>query len=247
MGEAARIGSFSQSYAMRNFSGITIGDNKIRGVARYDEEVFGYTETDEQYNLLGSMGGLPNVIDMSTELVASTAILNIRPVEPQDALKVYVEIAMEGAVNKFLGVQGRTHEQVLARLKGKYNFTEAEITSAIRTTIAAEVDKQFKNTQLPPGEIQAIKDILVAFFVRPNTGTFNATRDVSFIYTMSVMTLSGEKKRAYGAVAEAYDNTLRLLSSGLADAVYNDVVEGDFNVKSGTDNIVILASTVTEK
>jgi hypothetical protein len=75
-GEVARIGSFSQSYALINFPKVTIEDNKICHVAKYDEEMFGYTETDEQYNILGSLGGVPNVIDRSTELVASAAILN---------------------------------------------------------------------------------------------------------------------------------------------------------------------------
>jgi hypothetical protein len=143
MGEAARIGSFSQDYVLRNFPETAIEDNKIRNVAKYDEEVFGYTATDEEYSILSSLGGAKDIIDMSTELAASAAILNIRSVEPQDALKIYTEIAMENAVNSFLGITGTTHAEVLSRLKAKYNFTDRQILGAIENAVRSEVDAQF--------------------------------------------------------------------------------------------------------
>ncbi|MDR1637508.1 MAG: hypothetical protein LBR93_09225, partial [Treponema sp.] len=113
----AKIRSFCQDYVLRNFPKTAIEDNKIRNVAKYDEEVFGYTATDEEYSMLGSIGGVENLIDRATELAASAAILNIRPVEPQDALKIYTEIAMESTANSFLGITGATHAEVLSRLK----------------------------------------------------------------------------------------------------------------------------------
>ncbi|MDR0684135.1 MAG: hypothetical protein LBF83_03305 [Spirochaetaceae bacterium] len=71
------------------------------------------------------------------------SVLGIQDDRKEDALKLYVEIAMEGATNKFLGVTGTTHEQVLARLKGKYNFTQKEITDAVYATIAEVVAAEF--------------------------------------------------------------------------------------------------------
>jgi hypothetical protein len=70
-------------------------------------------------------------------------VLNIKEVVPADALKVYAEIAMEGAANSFLGVTGTMHSQVLERLRGKYNFTQKEISDAIKQTVAAAVDAEF--------------------------------------------------------------------------------------------------------
>jgi hypothetical protein len=59
------------------------------------------------------------------------------------------------------------------------------------------------------------------------------------------MSLSGEIKRAYGDVMDAYSHTLLSLNAELADAILTDVLN-DFRVKSGTDNIVDLASKVKQ-
>jgi hypothetical protein len=49
---------------------------------------------------------------------------------------------MEGTVNSFLGVTGSTHSHVQERLGGKYNFTQKEITDAIRSpSVDAEFNK----------------------------------------------------------------------------------------------------------
>jgi Tol biopolymer transport system component len=124
---------------------------------------------------------------------------------------------------------------------------EAYYRQNIGALVAVEVDKQFKNTLLLPNEIQAVKDILAIFFVRPNTTTFNAVRDVSFIYMTVYMGLSGEKKKAYGDIANAYDNTLWSLNPGLLDSVNNDIIHGDFKVKSETNDIVALARMLQQR
>jgi hypothetical protein len=191
MGEAAKIGSFSQDYVLRNFPKTIIENNRVHHVIKYDEEVFGYTATDEEYNMLGSIGGVENLIDMSTELAASAAILNIRSVEPQDALKIYTEIAMENAVNSFLGTTGTTHTEVLSRLKAKYNFTDRQIHEAIENTVCSALTNEMskgRNGYVPIeiynewnrrgyGDfIGTATDVLVAFFENPTQRNYEMVR-----------------------------------------------------------------------
>ncbi|MDR3147660.1 MAG: hypothetical protein LBU00_04700 [Treponema sp.] len=142
-------------------------------------------------------------------------------------------------------VDGSTGTGIVTRV------TRAEVEAYYRQSmsalIAEVVDEQFKDTLLSPREIQAIKDILTIFFLRPNTGTFNAVRGVTFIYLATSIALSGEKKEAYEDVSKAYDNTLRSLNSELLASVNLDVFgTGGFNFKSGTDNVVDLASKVQQ-
>jgi hypothetical protein len=99
----------------------------------------------------------------------------------------------------------------------------------------------------PSGEIQAIKDILAAFFINQNTTTFNAVSDVAFIYRTNGMTTSVEKKKAYEIVATAYDNTLQSLNSRLFSTVFMDLYgTGGITFKSGVDNIAALANLVRQ-
>jgi hypothetical protein len=77
------------------------------------------------------------------KLLTMASVLEIQDIKKEDALKVYAEIAMENAANSFLGVTGTTHSQVLERLHGKYNFTQAEITGAIRSVVSDVVDAEF--------------------------------------------------------------------------------------------------------
>jgi hypothetical protein len=115
------------------------------------------------------------------------SVLGIQDVKKEDALKLYAEIAMEGATNSFFGVTGTTHEQVLARLRGKYNFTQTEIAGAIRATIAeavteklnekrdgyipAEVYAQWK--KIGAGDAQALMvEAITRFYLEPSQTTF---------------------------------------------------------------------------
>jgi hypothetical protein len=160
---------------------------------------------------------------------------------------------MEIEVNRFLGNSAEVtkYENWLETVCDKNNVTRAEVETFYRQNIGAlvaeTVDAEFNNTRQPSSEIQAVKDILTAFFVRPNTVTFNAVRDVSFIYTITGTALSGEKRKAYEYVTEVYDNTLRSLSPGLIGSVTMDIYsDGGFKVKSGTNDITALARMVQQ-
>ena len=143
--------SFSTGYVVANYDGVRVEDGRARGaVLDYTDDI-----SLEDERLFGNLDG-NRVITRPDELIAATAVLNIKKVAPADALKVYTEIAMEGATNKFLGVTGTTHEQVLARLKGKYNFTETEINTAIRATIAEIVDTEFNKEGMRGGIVPAV-------------------------------------------------------------------------------------------
>jgi hypothetical protein len=246
MGEAARIGSFSQGYVLKNFSEITIEDNKIRGVARYDEEVFGYTATDEEYSMLGSLGGTKDLIDMSTELAASAAILNIRSIEPQDALKIYTEIAMEGAVNSFLGTTGATHTGVLSRLKAKYNFTDRQIRGAIENAVHSEVDAQFNRISFRLDRHNAILSH------NPKTGEYtlsyggvntnNETRNITAnsLQALSSEMLSGRNKTDF---TSADLNTLRAQAALIPAVVFDGWRKSTWNM---VDPYELLAKALTD-
>jgi hypothetical protein len=133
---ASTVG-FSTGYVVANYDGVRVENGKTRGELKYTDDIS--IEDEELF------GGLDGGFDINKphELIAATAVLNIKEVVPADALKVYVEIAMEGAANSFLGVTGTTHSQVLERLRGKYNFTQKEISDAIKQTVAAAVDAEF--------------------------------------------------------------------------------------------------------
>jgi tetratricopeptide (TPR) repeat protein len=156
---------------------------------------------------------------------------------------------MEITVNRFLGNSVTNYENWLKTVCDNNKVSRAEVETFYRqnigSLIAEVVDAEFKDTVLPPKEIQAVKDILTAFFARPNTATFNAVRDVMFIYTVTSIAMDGEKKKAYNYVIEAYDNTLRPLSFVLIGPIVTDVYS-NFNFKSGADNVIALANMVRQ-
>jgi hypothetical protein len=189
-------------------------------------------------------------------LSATAGVINVRPVEAAGMLpagdpalvdlQLGAMLYMKKAAVSFLG--GGDPAKYAAEIKfitDRGIVTEADIINFMVQGISTEVDNQFKNTLLPPNEIKAIKDILAIFFLRPNTDTFNAVRDVSFIYTVTSIALSGEKRKAYEYVTDVYRDTLRSLSTGLVGAVEKDIW-GNFDFKSGTDNVVTLARMVQE-
>jgi hypothetical protein len=206
-----------------------------------------------------NLGGDPALTDTPLEIAllsTCAGVVDVRPVEasamlgnPRQAdLKLGAAVYQEMQMLRFLGntdAVGR-HEGILKFITDRGNVSGAEIQQYLIDGISAEVDKQFKNISLPPGEIQALKDILAVFFIRPNTGTFNAVRDVEFIYMATVLTLSGEKKKAYENVRDAYDSTISSLSPSLSGAIAIDISK-DFRIKSGADNIVALADLVRER
>jgi hypothetical protein len=236
--------SFSAEYVPTHFTGVTINEyGNLVGATRLIRSSSASIEETQVYGGLDGDGR----VNTASELLAMASVLGIQDVKKEDALKLYTEIAMEGAINKFLGKTGTTHDEVLERLRGKYNFTDSQMAGAIRDTVAAVVDAEFNKTRRPPSEIQAIKDILAAFFISPNTTTFNAVRDVSFIYLAGTMTQSSERKKAYSDAGTVYDNTLRSLNPGLLASVYLDVYGlGGIDFKSGVTDIVALANLVRQ-
>jgi hypothetical protein len=225
-----------------------------------------YTRAAKQSDMneaarIAGLNGNPTSWDTAEEIAllsATAGVINIRPVEAADMLpagdpalvdlQLGAMLYMKKAAVSFLG--GGDPAKYAAEIKfitDRGRVTEADIISFMVQGISAEVDNQFKNTLLPPGEIKAIKDILAIFFLRPNTDTFNAVRDVSFIYTAISIALSGEKKRAYEDVTEAYDNTLRSLNPSLVGSVTMDIYsDGGFRYKSGADNVVTLANMIRQ-
>jgi hypothetical protein len=251
-GEAARIGSFSQSYVLKNFEKVSTVDGRIQGVSRYDDEVYGYTADDQEYNIFSGLSGNDAAIDMTTELVAAAAVLNIHPVEPADALKAYVEIAMEGAVNQFLGVTGTTHSEVLARLQSKYNYSQSQINSAIKQSVSETVDTEFKKTRggYVPFDVYAnaghgavitsIKDILTAFFLNPNNTTYSAVWAVLDHYGNQIR--QGSNFASYAG--EAFFQTVVSLNPELARKIDTDkltipaTVNNDPDVRTIRETVV---------
>jgi hypothetical protein len=133
--------SFSEKYVVENYAGVRVENGTARGATRYTDDI-----SFEDEKLFGGLNG-GGVINKPNELIAATAVLNIKEVAPVDALKVYAEITMEGAVKSFLGVTGTTHGQVLERLRGKYHFTDSQIAGAIHDTVAAVVDAEFSKIE----------------------------------------------------------------------------------------------------
>jgi hypothetical protein len=255
-GRTRNEGSFCQNFVIKNFARVSLNDSDKRiFCSGYDDEIYDYKNGDEEFNALCGLGLVDSAIDTAYELAAAAALLNIVypvgpkdtliaysetvTVVPQDAIKIYAEIAIEGVVNRYLGVTGTTHKEVLDRLQTKYKFSQSQITGAIRQMVSAEVDAQFKGSRLLPSEIQAVKDILTRFFISPNTGTFNVVRDVDYIYTFYAQI--GDNKEAYRNAVNAYEETIKSLNRALASAVVSDVMSTP-RIKSGADNVAAIAA-----
>jgi hypothetical protein len=165
--------SFSKEYVPAHFTGVSINEyGSLVGATRLIRST---SASIEEKQLYGNLDG-DSLINTASELLAMASVLGIQDVKKEDALKLYAEIAMEGAANSFLGVTGTTHSQVLERLRGKYNFTQAEITDAIRATVAATVIEEFSKVSFPI-EVRgkAFYDAELAF--NPKTGEYILSYD----------------------------------------------------------------------
>jgi hypothetical protein len=182
MGEAAKVHSHSQAWVLKNFSNVSVKDNSIRGVVQNDEDVFQATANDEEYYSFTGIGGHRETIDLTTELLAASAVLNIKSVEPPDALKAYAEIYIDGVSRSFLG-QPTTYAGVLDRLRKKYSFSQAEITAALRASISTAVDEEFNKISFllegsPNGSYYAVltRDPKTGKYTLSYEGYFNGTK-----------------------------------------------------------------------
>jgi hypothetical protein len=210
---------------------------------------------EDDLNKFSALDEDREVIDTPLEIAllsTCAGVIDIRPPEADAILpknnprladtKLGAAAYMEMQAATFLGGDSAPYAAALRFITGRGRVTEADIKGFVRQGIAAEVDKQFKNTLLLPNEIQAVKDILAIFFIKPNITTFNAVRDVDYIYTVTTMSLSGEKKKAYADVMVAYGRTLLSLSPKLSTTVIESL--SDLRTKSGADNVVTLANMV---
>jgi hypothetical protein len=222
--------SFSTDYVVKNYAGVRVENGTTRGaVVDYTDDI-----SFEDENLFGGLDG-GGVINKPHELIAATAVLNIKDVAPADALKLYAEIAMEGSANSFLGKTGTTHGQVLERLKAKYHFANTEINSTIGAVVAAVVDAEF-NTKygdfIPtavygelkkagkPDALALITNAVTGFFIDPNKNTYAVLTGIHARYWMN----GGLNRQSFGyAGRESFYRVLEALSPVLAERVSGDV------------------------
>jgi hypothetical protein len=225
--------SFSTDYVVKNYAGVRIENGRLRGrVLDYTDDI-----SFDDEGLFGNLDG-DEVINKPHELIAATAVLNIKEVAHADALKVYAEIAIEGSVNSFLGVTGTTHGQVLERLKAKYHFSNTEISAAIHDVIDPVVDKYYSQRgmyDITPSVVytewkqngvsrgldglQIVKDKLAAFYLSPTPENFAALRGIFASYR--------ETEEKYGdplayEAGNSFSRTLDELSDPLWNAVIHD-------------------------
>jgi opacity protein-like surface antigen len=181
---------FSTGYVLTHYEGVTINEyGKLVGATRLIRNL---STSIEERQVYGSLNGDERV-NTASELLAMASVLGIQDVKKEDALKLYAEIAMEGAANSFLGVTGTTHSQVLERLRGKYNFTQAEIAGAIRATVAAVVEEKLnesRNGYVPAevyaqwkkvgaGDAQALLvDAITRFYLEPTQANFRGLVEI---------------------------------------------------------------------
>jgi hypothetical protein len=98
--------------------------------------------------------------------------------------------------------------------------------------------------KLPPKELEAIKDILTLFYLNPNTGTYNAVRDVHKIYSR-LSVFSARDNAAYTNVNDSYVNAVGLLNLELGRKMVLDV-RNDSNIAS-TKTVEAIAQEVSQR
>jgi hypothetical protein len=226
--------SFSTDYVIKNFAGTRIAESGalvggikyVKGVSQQDKQIFGG---------LGRSG----MIDTPAELISMSAVLNIQPVEPQDALKVYAEIAIEGAVNQYLGVTGTTHKEVLDRLQTKYKFSQNQIDNAIKQYILDAVNTEFAKTRnsYRPATIYAdwkqrgfgdaigtVTDVLSEFFKNPSLRNYEAVRGI-VARQANLVSTRGDMFAGNASYVAIYA-VIRFLAPALADNLNEEVRPG---------------------
>jgi opacity protein-like surface antigen len=186
---------FSTGYVLSNFPETSVEDGWLRGARGIVQEA---KLSNDERRMWGGLGNSRD-IDTSAELLAMASVLGIQDVKKEDALKLYAEIAMEGAANSFLNVTGTTHSQVLERLNTKYNFTQAEINGTIRDTVAAVVDAEFGK---------------VSFLLKNSSTSHNAvlTRDIKtnqYVLTYTGYYTNGETKTLSAPTLDALKAEMR--------------------------------------
>jgi len=159
--------------------------------------------TDKDHDRIAALSGNHVDIDTPLEIALlsnSVGVIDVRPVEanqmlgtPRQAdLKLASALLMETMVLRFLGNTRAVckHECELKFIVDKGNVTRADVEAfyrnGIRALVSNTIDEEFKKTRggyapysvyVNSGHrniIDAIKDIITAFFIDPNTNTYLA-------------------------------------------------------------------------
>jgi hypothetical protein len=219
--DTSALPGFSTGYVLDNFPGTSVDDGRFSGTVRYTRGV-----SIEERQVFGGLDD-NHTVNTATELLAMASVLGIQDVRKEDALKLYTEISMENATNSFLGVTGTTHSQVLERLKNKYNFTQDEITGAIRATVAQVVDAEF-------GKVS---------FLLENSHTYSSARSHSAVLTHNSQNgeyiLRYEGTYTNGETRTIKADSLVALSSEMRDGRY----KADFD-QTGRDQVQSRAALI---
>jgi hypothetical protein len=93
---------FSTGYVLNKFPETSVEDGWLRGARGIVQEA---NLSNDERRIWGGLGNSRD-IDTASELLAMASVLGIQDVKKEDALKLYAEIAMEGAANSFLGATG---------------------------------------------------------------------------------------------------------------------------------------------
>jgi hypothetical protein len=99
--------------------------------------------------------------------------------------------------------------------------------------------------KLPPKELEAIKDILTLFYLNPNTGMYNAIRDVYAVYNRLSASRS-ENKEAYSNILIAYVGAVESLNGVLSHKMVMDVRENP-SLASRNSTVEAIAQEVRER
>jgi hypothetical protein len=227
--------SFSTGYVPSHFTGVTI--NEYGDLVGATKLIKKSSATLEEKQIYGGLDG-NGLINTTAELLAMASVLGIQEVKQEDALKLYAEIAMEGAINKFLGVTGTTHDQVLDLLKATYNFTDSQIAGAIHAVIDPVVDKYYNKRELyniTPSAVyaewkrngvshgldglQIVKDKFTAFYLSPTKENFAALRGIFASYRETEEKYSDPLAFEAG---NAFSNTVEKLNYSLWDTMIHN-------------------------
>jgi hypothetical protein len=110
--------------------------------------------------------------------------------------------------------QALSHEMRTGKYKADFDATGIRAVETQATLIPA--------VRFGSAEVTAIKDILTAFYLNPNTTTYNAVRDVMAIYNRMIRaTVENREINLY--LSRSYNSTLGSLSRALSDRVIKDV------------------------
>jgi hypothetical protein len=130
-------------------------------------------------------------------------------------------------------LSGQTLETLMSALSRSGEFSQDAI-NIVRTQAAL-----MPAVRLSPSEQGDIKEILAIFYLNPNTGTYNAVRDVHAVYSI-LRVSSGDNNAMYAHVASSYINAVSVLNNALGSRMISDV-RNNPRVISGANSVEAIA------